>query len=933
MSTRRRTASGLPLVLVALAWSMVVGAAPDIEFINLAPAPAAAATPGPRPSSPSPSGDVAHVGVGPMNHDHDHDHDHEAGAAVGAWTKPVQIIRPNAAHTSLEVLDDNLRMIARQSACDAGVAVISVVGPYHSGKSFLLNQLVEMFGSKASFDIGPTVSPQTLGMWAYIPEKKLDGKTVILIDTEGFFGTGATEEYDAKLFAVSTLMSSLMIYNSIKVIDQSQIDYLDLLSRRTQLFALKKSNSTPDYLTFPHLIWLVRDFIQELDTEPGTWLSQLLIDRSRYTLSNATEAITNSPLSPIENSLENVFSSIECHTLFLPSTTKETLRHLDSVPSDQLTDEFKKDLEILKAIVKNKTPAKANNKKFLQPAELVALLRMLVDAANGGAFPKVPSVWEGFLLYQVDLALRESKYYFEDLSRNILKTHPPLPEREYFEQLNSIKEGTEVFFKTHLLGMDNVYQAKLPILHKELESASSNSRLAYNQKVHEYCHQIKDKHASDLKSTLNAISLPLSEKDLITRQTAEKEATMNSFSRMLAGYDNIVKGLKKELENAVDTLLREHIHENNRQLQNELSSAVSLAVEPYNRAIKLVENASPPISYDDFTLLQKTCKDQSEDIFNQRSKVASGTAWHSTFLQSHRMEQITKEKELSELWSKTLETYVKKCMSEAHVCFRTKTSLQNNPLPVNTEKLFSELTQAKQECLSKFISNTTKFVPSSIVVEGKTQLSAGLEQSLLDITRRNNEIIQERFSRAYETALDSFERKLGSIDLPCDTEALDLDMRSLRHSSMKDYGSASVHSLSESLSRTERAKLEFALEKASEDLRKKNTEILTKQQAAVVGAVIFEMNEQKPHYWFQNSFAKDVKNLLTRKLAARGASPQTTEAIVNNIMGNDANFALFLKEAGSFSSVGSFVLRSLIGITVILVLLKWCTHSKIQYRR
>jgi hypothetical protein len=33
--------------------------------------------------------------------------------------------------------------------------------------------------------------------------------------------------YDAKIFAVSTLLSSYLIYNSVKVIDQSAIEYVE----------------------------------------------------------------------------------------------------------------------------------------------------------------------------------------------------------------------------------------------------------------------------------------------------------------------------------------------------------------------------------------------------------------------------------------------------------------------------------------------------------------------------------------------------------------------------------------------------------------------------------------------------------------------------------------------------------------------------------
>lgn len=101
--------------------------------------------------------------------------------------------------------------------------------------------------------------------------KANDNSTIVLLDTEGFFGTNISEVYDARIFAVATLLSSHLIYTSVKLIDQNAVDYLELLARRAQLFQYKqiveKSNSD-DLLSvlksqeFPPLTWVVKDFSQ-----------------------------------------------------------------------------------------------------------------------------------------------------------------------------------------------------------------------------------------------------------------------------------------------------------------------------------------------------------------------------------------------------------------------------------------------------------------------------------------------------------------------------------------------------------------------------------------------------------------------------------------------------------------------------------------------
>jgi hypothetical protein len=52
-------------------------------------------------------------------------------------------------------------------------------------------------------------------------------KTVLLIDSEGLFAPNITEVYDAKIFSVSAFLSSYLIYNTMRIIDETEIDYLE----------------------------------------------------------------------------------------------------------------------------------------------------------------------------------------------------------------------------------------------------------------------------------------------------------------------------------------------------------------------------------------------------------------------------------------------------------------------------------------------------------------------------------------------------------------------------------------------------------------------------------------------------------------------------------------------------------------------------------
>ena len=61
--------------------------------------------------------------------------------------------------------------------------MVTVVGPYRTGKSFLLNRFA---GLQSGFEIGPSTNPCTKGIWIWgKPIKISEEISVVLMDTEG----------------------------------------------------------------------------------------------------------------------------------------------------------------------------------------------------------------------------------------------------------------------------------------------------------------------------------------------------------------------------------------------------------------------------------------------------------------------------------------------------------------------------------------------------------------------------------------------------------------------------------------------------------------------------------------------------------------------------------------------------------------------------
>jgi hypothetical protein len=121
------------------------------------------------------------------------------------------------------------------------VAPVAVVGKYRTGKSFLLNRLLQRRGG---FEVGPTVEACTKGinMWSEpIIVEQEDGSSMaaIFLDTEGIGATGSTAEHDARIFALATLLSSLLIYNSVGAVDEEAIQSISFIANLTKLIQMR----------------------------------------------------------------------------------------------------------------------------------------------------------------------------------------------------------------------------------------------------------------------------------------------------------------------------------------------------------------------------------------------------------------------------------------------------------------------------------------------------------------------------------------------------------------------------------------------------------------------------------------------------------------------------------------------------------------------
>lgn len=122
------------------------------------------------------------------------------------------------------------------------IIVVSVVGKARTGKSYLMNLLLDNIGKEKSFQVESTISSCTKGIWVWgnFRKKKNGNAKIIFIDSEGTSSVDrSTKTYDSKIFALVVLISSLFLYNSTSVIDENGISELSLAAHLSSSIEVK----------------------------------------------------------------------------------------------------------------------------------------------------------------------------------------------------------------------------------------------------------------------------------------------------------------------------------------------------------------------------------------------------------------------------------------------------------------------------------------------------------------------------------------------------------------------------------------------------------------------------------------------------------------------------------------------------------------------
>ncbi|XP_062320131.1 atlastin-2 isoform X2 [Osmerus eperlanus] len=266
--------------------------------------------------------------------------------------RPIQIVLAHEDDHNFELDVVALeKLLLQDEIRDLNVVVVSVAGAFRKGKSFLLDFMLRyMHNQHLDQWMGGDDEPLTGFSWRGGCERettgiqvwsevfvvpKPDGSkvAVLLADTQGAFDSQSTIKDCATVFALSTMTSSVQVYNLSHNIQEDDLQHLQLFTEYGRL-AMEEIYLKP----FQSLMFLIRDWCYPYEHNYGLKGGNHFLDRRLQVKQNQHEELQN-----VRKHIHSCFTTIGCFLLPHPGLRVATNPNFDGRLKD-IDPDFKQEL-------------------------------------------------------------------------------------------------------------------------------------------------------------------------------------------------------------------------------------------------------------------------------------------------------------------------------------------------------------------------------------------------------------------------------------------------------------------------------------------------------------------------------------------------------------------------------------------------------------
>ena len=464
--------------------------------------------------------------------------------------------------------------------------IVSIVGKARTGKSYLMNLLLNNNQSKYpgnGFEISSRLNSCTRGIWLWdTPRQKPNSSAkIIFIDSEGTNSVDlSTKTYDSKIFALIVLISSLFIYNTNGNIDEKSISDLALAAHLSNTVATNAIEDKDLVITdlAPKFIWVLRDFVlDKIDPESGEEITsdeylELCLRNKSTNYGNKNKSIEN---NLIRENIIKYFKDRECITLPRPVDQEEDLHKLNQIPFSELKPNFREEfLNLKRTIYENSKVKRIGNKKINGPI-LVELLTSFINSLNSKIIPNINTAIDNIIINEIEKSYDNSMKLWKEKYTKIKEDNfniKDLYDIKYFimNEFNTVvNDNKEIKYNNQYLDIYNNNKKKLE---NEMQNDIQRINLINSNKKSSLLNEILNKH-NIINYNTNINNLDKNQKDLMIKSINKR-------------YSDFITDIKNNCEQFdEDKALEIIINRDNEYNVNAINELVNVINKDYENKI------------------------------------------------------------------------------------------------------------------------------------------------------------------------------------------------------------------------------------------------------------------------------------------------------------------------------------------------------------
>ncbi|KAL0961713.1 hypothetical protein UPYG_G00330730 [Umbra pygmaea] len=342
------------------------------------------------------------------------------------------------------------------------VVVVSVVGLYRTGKSYLMNRLA---GKQTGFALGSTIESKTKGIWMWcVSHPTKAGSTLVLLDTEGLGDVDKGDsKHDTNIFCLAVLLSSTLVYNSRGTIDNRAVEELQYVTELTECIKVNSSDEDADDSSefvkfFPSFIWAVRDFTLERKIDGKDATENEYLEFALKLKPGASKKVMEFNLP--RECIQKYFPSRTCFTFPFP-TNPENVSRLESLDAADLSSEFLEVTDRFCNFVFHESHVKTLKYGITVTGRVLGqLAKMYVETISSGAVPCLENAVIAMAKIENESAVKEGLEVYQSGMEKLKDSFSELKDvSSEHQRLSSL--ATQTFMKRSFKDSDGEYLKSL----------------------------------------------------------------------------------------------------------------------------------------------------------------------------------------------------------------------------------------------------------------------------------------------------------------------------------------------------------------------------------------------------------------------------------------------------------------------------------------